>query len=251
MSSDRQRGFATRCQALTAVVRGIIRVALRLESVEGVAIIRSEWKFFPDAPWKIRIRNEVTTKRYCVGISLVDGCCCALRFKATVGDDFPSKDLSRPLGGHRRLVLLNHERAAHARLDDMQIRKAKSIQTFSDMGMQCFWVGVGHRVERAIWSDAHAHAVMGPRGNHCFDDPKEETGSVFDRTTVFIRSFIAAVLKKLVNEIAVPRMNLDPIEAGRFRTLDCVAIVFHHAGNLRFLKSAMGGGLYPTTRRRN
>src|SRR5882724_2486397 len=117
------------------------------------------------------------------------------------------------------------------------------------MGMQRLWVGIGHRIERAVWSDAHAYAVIGPCGNHCFDDLKEETGSVFDRTTIFIRSLIAAVLKKLVNKIPVACMNLDPIEAGGFSTFDGFAILFHHAGNLRFLKGSMWRGLYPTNRR--
>ena len=66
----------------TPVEKRIIRVTLRLESVEGVAIIRREQKFFSDAPWKIKIRNEVTTERYCVSISLLNGCCCAFWFKA-------------------------------------------------------------------------------------------------------------------------------------------------------------------------
>src|SRR6266851_10355303 len=76
--------------------------------------------------------------------------------------------------------------------------------------MQRLWVGIGHGIERAVWSDAHAYAVIGPCGNHCFDDLKEETGSVFDRTTIFIRTLITAVLKKLVNKIPVACMNLDP-----------------------------------------
>src|SRR5229473_7891728 len=96
--------------------------------------------------------------------------------------------------------------------------------------MQRLWVGIGHRIERAVWSDAHAYAVIGPCGNHCFDDLKEETGSVFDRTTIFIRSLITAVLKKLVNKIPCGNeydMAFEVVAAGTRHVFDSFECAIH------------------------
>src|ERR1700722_16566208 len=116
-------------------VQRIIRVTLRLEGVKSVAIVRRERKFFPNALWEIRVRNKVTTKRYRVSLSLLDGSSRAPRFKAAVGDDFPREEPPCPRCGHRRLVRFNHQRAAHARFDDMKVSKIEAIQFFRNIRM--------------------------------------------------------------------------------------------------------------------
>src|ERR1700722_809552 len=109
------------------VVKRIIRVTLCIEGVERIAVICGQRKAFSNSSWEVRIRNEVTTKRYCVGITLLNCYCSRLRFKPAIRNDLPLEDLSHSLRGHGGFMFLNHERAAHPRLDDMQISQSKSV----------------------------------------------------------------------------------------------------------------------------
>src|SRR5882762_349213 len=113
------------------------------------------------------------------------------------------------------------------------------------MSMQRFRVGVGHRVERTAWRYPNADAVARPGRNHCPNHFKKKTAAVFNRTdeyggsienhcpnhfkkktaavfnraTILVGSFVAAILKELVNQITVPCMHFEAVEACCFRTL--------------------------------
>src|SRR6201982_4009855 len=119
------------------------------------------------------------------------------------------------------------------------------------MSMQRFRVGVGHRVERTAWRYPNADAVARPSRNHCPNHFKKKTAAVFNRATILVGSFVAAILKELVNQITVPCMHFDAVEACCFRMLDGFAKLIQNARNLRFFKSTVGGGLYPTHRSRH
>src|SRR3984957_15992581 len=103
------------------VVKRIVRVALCIEGVERFAFICCQGNAFSNSSWEIRIRKEVTTKRYCVGITLVNSCCCSVRYKSAVRDDIPLEDVPSPLRGYWRLILINDQVSTHAGLDDMQV----------------------------------------------------------------------------------------------------------------------------------
>src|SRR6267378_2165498 len=119
------------------------------------------------------------------------------------------------------------------------------------MSMQRFRVGVGHRVERTAWRYPNADAVARPSRNHCPNHFKKKTAAVFNRATILVGSFVAAILKELVNQITVPRVHFDAVEACCFRTLDGFAKLIQNARNLRFFKSTVRRGLYPTHRSRH
>src|SRR5215472_16046354 len=112
------------------------------------------------------------------------------------------------------------------------------------MSMQRFWVGVGHRVERTAWRYPDADAVARPGRNHCPNHFEKKTATVFNRPTILVGSFVAAILKELVNQITVPCVHFDAIEARCSRKLDGFAKLIQNAGNLRFFKSPVGRGLY-------
>src|SRR5260370_7264446 len=114
------------------------------------------------------------------------------------------------------------------------------------MSMARFRVGVGHRVERTAWRYPNADAVARPGRNHCPNHFKKKTAAVFDRATILVGSFVAAILKELVDQITVPCMHFDAIEARCFRMLDGFTKLIQNARNLRFFKSTMRRGLYPT-----
>src|SRR5258708_21666446 len=64
------------------------------------------------------------------------------------------------------------------------------------MSMQRFRVGVGHRVERTAWRYPNADAVARPSRNHCPNHFKKKTAAVFNRATILVGSFVAAILKR-------------------------------------------------------
>src|SRR5258707_11650802 len=119
------------------------------------------------------------------------------------------------------------------------------------MRMQRFRVGVAHRVERTAWRYPDADAVARPGRNHCPNRFKKKTAAVFNRATILVGSFVAAILKELVNQITVPCMHFDAIEARCFRMLDGFTKLIQKAGNLRLFKSTMVRRLYPTHRSRH
>jgi archaellum component FlaG (FlaF/FlaG flagellin family) len=65
---------------------------------------------------------------------------------------------------------------------------------------------------------------------------KEKSRLVLDRATILIATFVAAILKELINEIAICGVQLDAIKSGALRIFGCFAIVIHNPRNLRSLK---------------
>lgn len=145
--------------AKDTVVERIICIALRIERIERVAVIRRKRIAFANSSWKIRIRYEIAAKRYRICVALCDSCGRAVRFKSPVGNDLSFEDLSQALSGHRRLVVLFQHRSADAGLNDMQVSKPESIQSSSYVRMQRFRVTIRHRVKRAVGGHSHPNTV--------------------------------------------------------------------------------------------
>ena len=108
----------------------------------------------------------------------------------------------------------------------MQISKPKLIQALRNIGVQRYGVRIGHRVECAAGSNAHGNVVTGPSRGHRADDLKKKTNPVFNRTTVFVGSLVATILKKLIYEISVACMDLHTVETGFLRPLNGLGIKF-------------------------
>src|SRR3984957_18964096 len=89
-----------------------------------------------------------------------------------------------------------------------------------------------------------------PGGNHGVDDLKEETGPILNRSAILVSSLIAAILQKLVDEVAVTRVNLNAIKSGRSCVFDSSRVKFENARNFRFFNGPMRRRLYPAVRRR-
>jgi hypothetical protein len=121
----------------------------------------------------------------------------------------------------------------------MQISNAKSMRTFSNMGVERFWVAIGHRIEGTARRYAYAYAIACPSGNHRLHYFEKKTRTVLDGTAILVGSLVTAVLKKLVDQIAISRVYFDAIEASRSCAFDGFAILFDNASDLRPFKSPM------------
>src|SRR5712664_3432855 len=81
--------------------------------------------------------------------------------------------------------------------------------------------------------------------NYCFQRFKQEPSAVLDWTAVGVGPLVAAILKKLVEYVAIRAMDLDAIEAGRSRVFRSFPELFDQSRNFFKLELAMRRGLHP------
>lgn len=84
----------------------------------------------------------------------------------------------------------------------------------------------------------HTDPIGGPHGEQRVDGFEKKACAVFNRAAIAIRPFVRAVMKELIKEIAIRRMQLDAIETGTFRILCATPEIFDDAGNLIRLQRA-------------
>ncbi len=78
----------------------------------------------------------------------------------------------------------------------------------------------------------HSHTISTPHLDHCIHDFEEEPGAVLHRAAISIGSLVGFVLQKLVDEIAIGRMQFDPVESSHLRPLGAPAKIIDNSGNL-------------------
>jgi hypothetical protein len=74
-----------------------------------------------------------------------------------------------------------------------------------------------HVVEGAVGRKAHAHALPAPDADDRVDHLQQQPRAVLDAAAVGVCPLVAAVLKELVQQVAIGPVNLDPVEAGFLR----------------------------------
>jgi hypothetical protein len=67
-------------------------------------------------------------------------------------------------------------------------------------------ITVGHSVPGSAWCDPYRDPICTPYGYQCVYYFEQKTGTIFDTTAIPIDPMIAAILKKLIDEIAVAGM---------------------------------------------
>src|SRR5690606_19922362 len=80
------------------------------------------------------------------------------------------------------------------------------------MGEQGLRVRIRDGMRAAAWRQMHAYPTRAPYSCALVHDIKKKPRPILDRAAILVVSFIGAVLEKLVDQIAVCRMDLDPIE---------------------------------------
>ncbi|MNX86211.1 hypothetical protein D3C86_1180850 [compost metagenome] len=112
--------------------------------------------------------------------------------------------LADELGRHRILVTaLVFGDTQDARLDQVQIGEVQLVQLACDIGEQANGVAVGHVAEIAARPQTHRHPIAAPDGDHRLYRFEQEPAAVLERATVDIRTFVAAVLEELIEQVAV------------------------------------------------
>src|ERR1700733_16232481 len=103
------------------VIHRIVGVTVRIERVEGVAIVVVEWYAQRDALRQVRIGDEPPREPDQIGVASDDGFFCGSGLEAPGGDDRPVKERPERLCGDWALPLGDELESAHARLDHVQI----------------------------------------------------------------------------------------------------------------------------------
>jgi hypothetical protein len=84
----------------------------------------------------------------------------------------------------------------------------------------------------------HADAAGAEDGDGCVGAREHEAGAIFDGTAVLVGAVVGAVLKELVEEVAVGSMKLDAVEASELGVLRAAAKGLDDGFDLRDFEGA-------------
>ena len=103
------------------VGEGVIVIAHRVESVEGISVIRCELQALFDAQRQVRICNEVTPEGHGIGNAGLDRGFCCLGLEAALCDDLPLENFPKLRSGGRALPLIDGHVSLYTWLYDVQV----------------------------------------------------------------------------------------------------------------------------------
>ncbi|MNN54553.1 hypothetical protein D3C81_1693760 [compost metagenome] len=98
----------------------------------------------------------------------------------------------------------------------MQIGQVEPVELLNQVTVGRHDVAVGRRVTRigCHWRKADANPVTAPDRNYGFGDFKRQSSPVLDRTAIAVSALIGGIAQKLVEQIAVGRMDFHTIKTG-------------------------------------
>jgi integrase len=64
-------------------------------------------------------------------------------------------------------------------------------------------VAVAHAIKLSGWRDANADPIAAPYAKDRVENPKQQKGAIFRRTTVLVCAMVASILQELVKQIAI------------------------------------------------
>src|SRR6266478_8460492 len=149
------------CRLLIFIKR-IVGVAVGIEGVESCTIVRVEGQPKFDAPRQVWVGNEMTSERNQVSISLLDDSLCAIRFKATCGDDFAFENCPHVSGRYWGQTVLDGYVPFDTGFNDVEICKAEPVQLFRHVTEQCAGVTIRHRVPGPGGTNSHSNSISTP-----------------------------------------------------------------------------------------
>ena len=95
-----------------------------------------------------------------------------------------------------------------------------------------------HVLRIASRGQMHTHALGAPDGDHRIGYFKHESGTVFNRSTVCVRTMIGSVLQELIDQVAIGSMNLHTVKASQLCVLCSLAEGLNDARDFGRLKCA-------------
>src|SRR5947208_565588 len=98
-----------------------------------------------------------------------------------------------------------------------------------------------HVSEDVRGRDSHAYSGSAPHFNGSFGNLQKEASAIFQRATIDVGAAIRTIVEKLLHQIAVSAVELDPIEACLHCQIRAAAEVFDDAMNLSDLQGARNG----------
>ena len=203
--------------------RGIARVAGSVSSVESrwVGFIQSGSELQP--PWQIWVGQKGSAVCDSVGMP---GSYCFLALEPVISaihnvETFPKcSQVSR-----YREILLVASFAVLRPFHDVKVPEPKTVEFCNRDGEGFEWVVVRHIVKVNRWRDSHTDLLPVPNFQHLFDCFREKADSIRRNTSIFISSVIRSCSEKLIDQVSIRRMNLDPVKSGFFRVARCPPIV--------------------------
>jgi hypothetical protein len=127
----------------------VVRVTLGVEGVEGVAIIGAERQLLGDAARQIRVRNKIAAERDEIGVALRHDVLGALGLESARRDDPALEGPAKLLRRDRPSIFADDDIALYARLDDVELGQAETIERVGDVGEQGIRIAVRHTVPTA------------------------------------------------------------------------------------------------------
>src|SRR5467141_732107 len=183
-----------------------------------------------------------------IGITLSNGSLGSVRFKSARRNNRSCENLSQSRRGDVPLALGDQHVPLDARLNDVQVSESKSVQLLCQVVEQRDRIAIRDSVPSSAGRDAHRDTVAAPHRNQSFNHLKQEAGSIFDRTTVYIGALVDAILQKLIGQVAVTRVKLNAIKTRHFCTLGGFAIVVDNAWNFSDVQRTVRRRLLPSVR---
>jgi hypothetical protein len=93
--------------------------------------------------------------------------------------------------------------------------------------------------------DANSDLIASPDRCDRLNNFQQETRAVLDGTTVGVGPLVTAILKKLVQQIAIAGVQLNPVEIRRLGTRSCFAVVLDDSRNFGDIEWPMWRRLDP------
>ena len=93
-------------------------------------------------------------------------------------------------------------------------------------------IGIAHRVLVSAWREVHSDAPTSPDADDGIRDFQHQARPIFDMAAVVIRATIRAVLKELIQQIAIGPVNFHTVETRGFRVCGALPIGFDDSGDL-------------------
>ena len=107
----------------------------------------------------------------------------------------------------------------------MKVPEPIVVQFSNRDGEGVEWVVVRHVVKTTRRRDPHTHMRAIPDFEDAFDCFREKADSIRRNTSIFIGSLIRSCSEKLIDQVSIRSMNLDPVKSCCLRVACCPPII--------------------------
>src|SRR5271165_3851581 len=107
----------------------------------------------------------------------------------------------------------------------MKVPEPIAVESCNRDGEGFEWVVVRHIVKTTRRRDSHPHMPAIPDFQDALNCFTEKADSIRRNTSVFIGSPIRSCSEKLIDQVSIRRMNLNPVKSGFFRVAGCPSII--------------------------